>query len=563
MRYRRTILSAVLAVPVVAGLTTLAMAADQAPATGPASRPAASQPVIPSDPPSIRKMISRLRTQDPIEAADAVVQLKLLAKRGVPVWDQMEDADPVSARLLLTWLRDHPGNIHHPSPLRVQWDSMDIYRQELDSGKFSMMGNVELIEYGRLAREMIRDGDPYGYYAILDVCRTAMDILNRGPDQVTFAYVLPYLDMHLDQHLTFESIKQWKGYWAKPLTEKRKWRSPIQPSESDGTPQAPDVPWQIPTRLLLTALDSYQARLDQLGLWLTPPWEKQFTAKTPLADLLKAISDQPFPARQHIWRLIRARMGDMEARKQVALTIDQNHPRARLLQLALDQTPLLLYADAIRKVWPKEFAEQCPGTLEDLVSDNPRRQYEAAMVVQATLLYWPDRDWANRTAIAIYDAAGSGASELSVAALLCADNQMGADKILEIYRKGNVPDNAYNAMHRWMNSAVSTFRTACADKDLAPLMLKLTTATQPAIDTSKKDWSQILRMAYELVWWRLNNDKLYWNDKTHRLEVPEDQLVYPTEEQILASYGDRSKLLRSIMEARSTRKIDIGRQPKP
>ncbi len=116
----------------------------------------------------------------------------------MPVWDYLEDTDPVSSRQLLTWLRDHPGNIHHPSPLRAQWEMMDLVRRELGSGKTSLIGGADLVEYARLVREMIRDGDPYGYYALLDVCYTTTEIVSRGSDQVTFAYVMPYLDRHVD-----------------------------------------------------------------------------------------------------------------------------------------------------------------------------------------------------------------------------------------------------------------------------------------------------------------------------------------------------------------------------
>ncbi len=563
MQYRHVTLPAV---PVVVSLALLSAmpAFGQAPAatSAPASRAAASRPLvdlsaIPSDPASIREMIATMRMTDAVAAADAVVKLKFLARRGVPVWDYLDDNDPTSSRQLLTWLRDHPGNIHHPSPLRVQWDAMDLISQEISSGKTWMMGNAELVEYGKLAREMIRDGDPYGYYALLDVCYTATEMVSRGSDQVTFAYVVPYLDRHLDLHLTLETLKNWKGYWAKPITQKRKFLSPISPPESDGTPIPPASPWDIPTRMLLVGLDAYRSRLSDLGLWQDPPWVKQFTARTETADLLKALVSSPFPVRQHIYRLLRQRMGDAQARKLVAQAIADNHPRGQVLQLVLAQTELLPYADAIRRAWPKELAEQCPGTLEDLLSTNPRAQYEAYLVAQDTLVYWPDRERANRWAVGLWRAAGAGTTEFSVLSLMTVDNKEGVDTLLAAYRSEDIPNKAYNSFHRWTNASAKAFRTACADKDLAPVIIKITTATQPVVDTSKQDWSQILRMAYELVWWRLNSDKLVWSEKNNRLEVPQDQLTHPTEQQVLAAYSDRGKLFRDMLEAAKTRKVEF------
>jgi hypothetical protein len=567
MQYQRLTL---FAVPLLVSLqaliapTDFALAQASAPASRPAaSRPAASQLVIPADPASIREMISDLRSPDGVLAADAVVKLKLLAKRGVPVWDQLTDTDPTSARQLLTWLREHPGNIHHPSALRMQWEGLDLYKRDVNTGKSNLMGNTELIEYGRLAREMIRDGDPYGYYAILDVARTAMERLGRQPDLVTFAYVVPYLDRHLDMHLTLDCLKDWKGFWSKPITQKRKFRTPIMDPEAGLTPTPPGTAWDIPSRLLLPGLDVYRDRLAELGLWQDPPWVKQFTLKTATADLLKGLGTESFPARQHICRLLRARMADPEARKQVAQAVEDKHSRAQALDLVLRDTPLMPYTDAIRKAWPKELDEQCPGTLEDILSPIPRSQAEATTVVQETLLFWPDRTEANRWAIKLWDAAGAGATQFSVVALLTVDNKEGVDKLLEAYRDPKTPNGTYNSFHRWANVSAGPFRTACADKDLAPLIVKITTATQPAVDTSKEDWSRVLRMAYELVWWQLNSEKLYWNEKTYSLEVPQDQLRHPTEEQVLVAYADRGKLFRDLMDAARTRKVEWDPRTEP
>jgi hypothetical protein len=542
-----------------------AQAPASAPATTPASRPAASQPVIPSDPASIREMVLALRSPDSVLAADAAVKLKLLAKRGVPVWDHLEDSDPTSARHLLTWLRDHPGNIHHPSALRIQWEAMDVYKKDVNTGKSKLMGNAELVEYGRLARELIRDGDPFGYYAILDVARTATELLGNQADHVTFAYVVPYLDRHLDMHLTLESLKNWKGFWSKPITEKRKFKSPLMETGASEIPSPPHTPWEIPGRILLAGLDAYRDRLADLGLWQDPPWLKEFTARTSTADLLKALNTESFPVRQHICRLLRARMADADDRMLVVQAIEHSHPRMLALGLVLKDTLLMPYADAIRKAWPKELDEQCPGTIDDLLSPVLRRQAEASIVIQETLLYWPDRTQANRWASRLWDAAGAGETLFSILALLSVDNKEGVDKLLAAYRDPKTPDSAYNSIHRWANTSATPFRTACADKDLAPLIIKITTATQPAVDTSKQDWSQILRMAYEVVWWRLNADKLYWNEETNRLEVPQDQLVRPTEEQVLASYSDRSALFRQMMDAAKTRKLewDPRKDPDP
>ncbi len=353
-------------------------------------------------------------------------------------------------------------------------------------------------------------------------------------------------------------LKNWRGYWAKPITQKRKFVSPISPPESDGTPVVPASPWEVPTRLVLTCLEAYQNRLNQLGLWQDPPWVKQFTRKTETEDLLKALNTASFPARQHICRLLRQRMGDAEARKLVAQAIASNPSRSQALEMVLSQTELLPHAEALRRAWPKELAEQCPGTFEDLVGINPRAQYEAYQIVQGTLLYWPDRAQANRWAIDLWQAGGAGTTEFSVLALMAVDNKEGVGKLLEAYRSPDIPDKAYNTLHRWVNTAASAFRTACADKDLAPLIVKITTATQPAVDTSKQDWSQILRMSYELVWWRLNNDKLFWSEKNNRLEVPQDQLARPTEQQVLASYSDRGKILHEMLDAGRTRKVELG-----
>lgn len=574
MQYRHLTLPAAAFVLILLQTRIVPAASVQAPATAPtatpasqpaATQPAAFQPAIPSDPASIREMISVMRSPDPVAAADAVVKLKLLAKRGVPVWEQLQDSDPTSARQLLTWLRDNPGNIHHPSALRMQWEAMDIYEKNINTGKSRPLGNADLIEYGRLARELIRDGDPWGYYAILDVARTATELLGSQADHVTFAYVVPYLDRHLDMHLTLDCLKNWKGFWAKPITEKRKFLTPIMEGKGGLTPIPPGTPWEIPGRILLAGLDAYQERLEAMGLWQDPPWVKEFTEKTSTAELLKAMDSESFPVRQHISRLLRARMGDAEARQQVIDAIENGHPRSLVLGLVLNDTVLMPHADAIRKAWPKELDEQCPGTLEDLLSPVVRRQTEAQIVIQETLLYWPDRKQANRWAIRLWEAAGKGETRLSVLALLTVDNKEGVSKLLEAYRDPKTPDSAYNSIHRWATTSAAPFRTACADKDLAPLIIKLTTATQPAIDTSKQDWSQILRLSYDLVWWQLNADNLYWSEENNRLEVPADKLVRPTEEQIVASYGNRGALLRQMIDAARTRKLewDPRKDPDP
>jgi hypothetical protein len=571
MQYRRFPLLALFVSP----LTLIVPAAfSQTPASAPAvtpaslpaaSQPTASQPFIPADPASIRAMILDLRGTDAVRAADAVVNLKLLARRGVPVWDQLQDADPTSAHQLLTWLREHPGNIHHPSPFRIQWEAMDLYKQDINTGKSKLMDNAEMVEYGKLAREMIRDGDPYGYCAIMDVARTATELLGQQSDLVTFAYVIPYLDRHLGMHLTLDCLKDWKGFWSKPLTQKRKFRTPIMDAKASLTPSPPETPWEIPGRILLAGLDAYQNRLADLGLWQDPPWVTQYTKKTATADLLKGLANVSFPARQHICRLLRERMADPDDRKQVAQAIEDKHPRAQALELVLRDTPLMPYADAIRKAWPKELDEQCPGTIDDLVSPVPRRQAEAGIVIQETLLYWPDRSQANRWASKLWDAAGAGTTQFSTIALLTVDNKEGVDKLLQAYRDPKTPNGSYNSIHRWANASAGPFRTACADKDLAPLMVKIAAATQPAVDTSKQDWSQILRLAYELVWWQLNADELYWSEKTDRLEVPQDRLVRPTEQQILAAYTDRGTLLRKMIDAAKTRKVewDPRKDPDP
>jgi hypothetical protein len=566
MQRRRTILSVVLAAPMAAGWANPAPGAENAAGTrSSATQPATTQSgapelVIPSDPQAIRDFIAQMRSTDAVLATDAAVRLKLLAKRGVPVWNFLEDTDPVSARQLLTWLRNHPGDIHRPSPLRMDWDAKDVFIKQEESGKTQLLGNADLIEYARLAREIARDGDPYGYYAILEVGRTATELLSREPDYVIYPYVVPYLEDHLHLHAMTAALGDWRSYWAKPFTVKRAFRSPIEPQESDGTPVAPLPPWQVPTRYVLEAMEIFRTRLEQLGLWQVQPWERQYTRRTDTPALLKGMIGASFPTRQHIWRLLCDRMGDPDARKQVAQAIEQGHPSAAVLRLALDLTPLMPYAEAIRRAWPKELAEQCPGTLEDLVSSNPRRRNEGALVTQTTLLYWPDRTWANRTAVQLFEAAGAGATEFSIGVLMTVDNKEGVTRLLNVYRKGDLSDAFYNIVHRWMNDAVGPFRTACADKDLAPLILKLTTASQPAIDTSKKDWSKILRMAYELVWWDLNAGKLYWNERTGRLEVPSGELVHPTEEQILSRYATGGKMLRDLLDAARSRRADT--QPK-
>jgi hypothetical protein len=559
MQYRRIVVSVVVAIPMIAGWMALAAAVASAPASRPAgTQSPASQLVVPSDPRSIREFINQMHGSDAVAATDAAVRLKLLAKRGVPVWNYLEDTDPASAHQLLTWLRDHPNRIDHPSPLRMEWESMEVFVKNRHSGQILPMGNADLVEYGRLARELARDGDPYGYYALLDLGRTATELLAREPDYVIFPYVVPYLENHLGLHAMTEALDGWRSYWAKPLTVKRQFRSPLQPPESDGTPQSPMPPWQVPTRLLFKAMDTYRARLEQLGLWQTPPWEKQYTGQTSTSDLLEGMAGAPFPARQYIRRLLCERMADPAARKQVAQAVKQGHPYAPDLRLALDVTALMPYGDAIRRAWPKELAEQCPGTLEDVISSNPRRQNEGLQVTQTTLLYWPDRTWANRTALHLFEAGGAGATEFSICVLMTVDNKEGVTRLMNAYRSSDLPDSSYNALHRWVRSAAEAFITVCADKDLAPLILKTATATQPAIDTSKSDWSKILRLAYELAWWELNNDKLYWNEQTGRLEVPAGELVHPTEEQIMSRYSTRGDLMRQLLDAGRTRTVDIS-----
>ncbi len=569
MQYLRVNVSMVLTGTLALALAVPARAQTPSPAatTQPAAvatRPAATQPAatqpafsdLATDPASIRRMIAALGEVSPLNAANASAGLKLLTKRGVPVWEQLREGDSTAARGLLTWLRDHPDDIHHPSPLRLEWNMMSLFPESTTTGEIRLMANVDLIKYGHLALEMLRDGDPYGYWALMDVARTSTEVNTRGSDPVTIPLTMQVLDRHLNMNLTGDLTRQWQGYWAKPIDEPRPYDAPVQISP-EATAASPTTPWGLPTRLVFEALDMYKAELERLGLWQTPPWVTQYTSSTDTKALLEGMATKPFPARQHIGRLLRTRLHDAEARKAVEHAILAGHPQARMLDFIVETTPLAPYVDSLRKAWPKTLEKQCPGMLADAVSGNPRRLTEASFVMQNTLYFWPDREWVNRIAIDLFEATGRGATEFSTIGLLAVDNARGVNYLMDVYRKGDMPDRGYNGIHMWMIAAIKPFVNECQAKDLAPLILKLSTATEPAIDTSRQDWSEVLRMSYELAWWSLNKDQVVWNDKTHRLEVPAEKLVVPTEEQILSEYGSRGRILRRMMDAKSNRKVDL------
>jgi len=521
--------------------TTQPAGATSAAASQPTTRPA-------FDFERIRALIWQMDHRDPVRAADATVEIKLLAKQGVPVWEALQPGDKTSARLLLTWLREHPGNIHHPSPLRMQWEMMNLYVENPMTGRIQLMGNKHLIDYAWLAREMIRDGDPYGYWALLDVALTALDVL-RGPDHVTMPYVLPYLDRHLKQHFVRESLRdrrEHKGFWSKMLTKPRPF---VHPAYTDMPlkPIRPESPWRLKTTDLLAGLEGYRERLRELGLWLDPVWAGKYTAQTPTSEVLAALASEIFPARQHLYRLLRSRMGDPGVRKQVAEAVQQNHPRARLLQWILDTTEHMVYADAIRRIWPAELVQQCPGLLEDLLTGYRRQYFEGLTVLHQTLMYWPDRDWANRFAVALFKAAGEGKTELSISALMPVDNAYGVSALLDVYRSGNLSRIAEARLRKWMELASKSFRDECADRDLAETIVNVTTASQPVIDTSNEEWAKMLRKVYDEIWWEHNSRNFTWNDQKHRLEVPEAVLVHPDEQEVVEAYKER---LRKAREAR-------------
>ena len=344
MQQRYRILSAIL-MTFLAILTTSPAPAETGPATVPAPasqpdttppgapRPADSQPAV--TPERVRSLVEQAMSEDAIEAADAVVQLKFLARDGVPVWESMKPTDLPSVRGLLTWLKENPGKIHRPSPLRPKLEMMNVYIVNEQTGEARLMSGADLVEYGWLARELIRDGDPYGYWAIIDVAQTSTEILGRTPDPVTFTYVMPYLDRHLDFHLVLSTLKEWKGYWAKPMTKKREFPHPFF-RELPLEPTAPSSPWSISTSLLLKSLGRYQAELERLGLWQTPIWEVQYTSKMSTPELLEAMASANFPSRQHISRLIRERLDD-PAQRDLLGSLDG---RRSLRQLVLSRPTL-------------------------------------------------------------------------------------------------------------------------------------------------------------------------------------------------------------------------------
>jgi len=556
------VISSAVAAPDAAGRTSGRSqrpdVASSEPAALPAkctSRPAASMPSLNLI--KVRSLIRQMSHRDPVIAADATVKLKMLAKEGVPVWQALKPDDPPSVRGLLTWLRDHPGNIHHPSPLRLQWEVMGVLIEDEKTGKVRLMGNADLIQYAELAREMIRDGDPYGYWAIIDVALTAMDVLGKGADHVTLPYVMPYLDRHLNLHVLRQSLRDWKGYWAKPITKPRPYPHPAY-ADLPLKPAPPAAPWVLPTRALLKALDRYREVLRQRGLWLDPEWEQRFTSRTDTQTLLKALATESFPVRQHVYRLLRARLNDPAVRAEVRKAVDAGHPRAMLLSRILRFTEHLVYGEKLRAVWPKELDEQCPGLLDDLLSPIPRRYFEGQYVLTRTLLYWPDRDWANRTAVKIFEALGAGKTALSIAILKTVDNAYGISVLLKTLREGDIPPAAYRTLDQWLQQAAKKFRSECADRDLAEAMLRISTSDIP---TTQPNWAKVLRLAYDFVWWRLNADKLVWNEKKHRFEVPEDKLVHPTTEQIMEAYRNYGETIRSYLQemrkrARSPRPVD-------
>lgn len=559
MQYRLwTVYSSLVGSLLLAGVSPATGQVSAEPVSGAAaSQPAASQ--IAFDRAAVRKLISTMGDNNAVAAANAALELKMLARQGMPVWQALEPGDRASARGLLNWLKDHPGSLHRPSPLRPQLEGMSLFIKDKKTGEARKMGESDLVQYYSLAQELIRDGDPYGYWAMLDVVRTATEVLGRSADSVTFNRAISFLDLHLKTHLTMDNLSTWKGYWSKPMTQPRAFEHPYYLGL--GTqPKPPEKLWKVPTRLLLQDLDTAQAELERRGLWLTPSWETQYTSKNSTAELLEGLKSQSFPTRQHIGRLLRDRLDDPAAREAVSQAIRNEHPEQRHLKLLLSSTDMLPYRDALRRAWPRELTEQAPGLLEDITSSNQRRQIEGVHVLVCTLPFWPDRQWANHTALRLSEAAGLGATELSVVLLCMSDEKESVDKLLSVYQQSNLPPLTYSMLHDWVRSASQGFRDQCADRDLAGMMIRLSAASQPGgssqpasalstIDTSQQNWSKTLRMSYDFLWWRLNKGNLEWNEKTHRLEVPAGKLVRLKEAQIVEAYKNYGAEMQRYLDA--------------